>query len=170
MSRNIRILILLVTIGIVLFIFWEFVYPEWKWGGHLQTSLDAQYIPTAQALVQNVQPVPSFLTISPAPGSVIETGEQINIGVYSGRLSTSSSDVFEWTRLYINGVRIAPDNYNAAFGGPLEPPYQLIEPSFYLSPELQPGFHLIEIRVGTSIMALLNPAEARSYTWAYQVE
>jgi hypothetical protein len=170
MSRRTSIPILIVFITIVLFIIWAFVYPEWKWSGHLQSTLDALYVPTAQALVQNSEPIPSFLTISPSPASVIEAGEQINIGVYSGRLSASSFDVFEWTRLYINGVRIAPDDYNAAFGGPLEPPYQLIEPSFYLSPELQPGFHLIEVRVGTSIMVLLNPSEARSYAWAYQVE
>jgi len=47
---------------------------------------------------------------------------------------------------------------------------QNVEPVFLLRPELPSGFHLFEVRVGNSINALLNPAEAHNYTWVYQVK
>lgn len=164
--------LILFVLGVsILVIFVLFIYPEWKWGGHVQPSLDQQYVPTAQALMENTPSVPNFLSLYPSPGSVIQSGEEIFIDVYSERLSVSSHDVFEWTRIYINNVRIAPfKDVGATFGGALMLRGQNAEPVFSLRPKLSSGLHLFEIRVGTSINALLNPAEAHSYTWAYQVK
>jgi hypothetical protein len=145
------------------------LYAEWIWGGRIQTSLDAQYVPTAQALVQNPVPTPSLIHIEPAPGNVVESRQNICANVKAWELSVDSIDIGEWTRIYVNGSP-APDLI-IGYVGELSSSLGAREiVQFCTSPELEDGLHIIEIRVGTSISALLNTAEARSYMWAYRVE
>lgn len=162
--------IVLVVIGVpcsILFILLAFA--DWAWGGRVQTSLDAQYVPTAEALLQNPAGIPSFLRdIHPSPGSIIEAGQGICANVDVRRLSLSSRDIADWTRFYINGSR-APWS-GVSLLGELSSAGTMEIAQFCTVPKLERGLHLIEIRVGTSIAALFNPAEARSYTWAYRVE
>ena len=54
----------LIVIGLLLF-------AEWVWGGSIKPSLDPQYIPTAEYLIQHPQPTPSFLQIQHIPGTIL---------------------------------------------------------------------------------------------------
>jgi hypothetical protein len=170
MRRKIRNLVLAVLAVPVLIILVRVLYILWIWDGHLETSLNAQHIPTAQYLMQNPEPTPRFLYIDPPPASTIKTGEEIFVATNPFRLSTTIADIAEWTQFFINNSRIGRSNYSWGIAGPLMPPDETYDPEYTFSPPLQPGLHLIEIRVGTSITVLLNPAEARSYMWAYRVE
>jgi hypothetical protein len=167
-TRNILLIVLAVPILIVIVLL---LFAEWMWGGRVQTSLDPQYVPTAQYLVEHPEPMPGFINVYPRPGSTIQSGDMLQAATNAYRLAASEDDIADWTRIYVNNVRL--ENFRdvvRGMGGPLMPPDETYDPTFFFSPPLQPGFHLIEIRVGTSITALLNPSEARTYTWAYQVE
>lgn len=164
--------IVLVVLGVpcsILFILLAFA--DWAWGGRVQPSLDAQYVPTAEYLIQNTVAIPTFIDVRPPPGTTIESGETICVAVFVRRLSASEYDVAEWTHIYVNNQRISRSDYGVGTIGEVTPEGSVTNTvEFCFDPLLEKGLHVIEVQVASSVTALLNPAEARSYTWAYRVE
>jgi len=170
MSKKFRCSCLVLICLPILYSVFVLLYAEWAWGGRLQTTLEPRLIPTAQYLLQTVAPKPTWLSIYPAPSSIYsESAENITIAVKISPNFSTTTDVAEWTRIFINGERISRLMYAAYICGEITPDMKE-EQCFMLSPELEPGLHLFRIQVGTSIDAILNPDPSYSYEWAYKVE
>ncbi len=170
MSKKFRCSCLILICLPILCLVFLLLYAEWAWGGRLQTTLEPRLIPTAQHLMQTVAPKPAWLTIYPAPsGTYPESAENITLSVEILPRFRTATDIAEWTRIFINGERISSSMYAAYICGEITPEMKE-EQCFVLSPELEPGLHLLRIQVGTSIDALLNPDPSYSYEWAYKVE
>ncbi len=164
-TRNVLLLVLSAIVGMLLLS----AFAYWWYGGNIKPSLDAQLVPTAQALMQNPAPIPSYIWgILPEPGSVIESEERVCLTIDAPKLDISAYDFGDWTRFYINGER-APWS-GVSIVGPLLPEGAYEMPQTCIWPPLEKGLHLFEIKIGTSFIVALNPRQARSYTWAYLVE
>jgi hypothetical protein len=164
-TRNVLLFVLSAIVGMLLLS----AFAYWWYGGNIKPSLDAQFMPTAQALIENPAPIPSFIWgILPEPGSIIEREERICITIDAPRLDISAYDFGDWTRFYINNER-APWT-GVSMVGPLRPEGYYEMPQMCIWPPLEQGLHLFEIKIGTSVLVALNPRRARTYTWAYRVE
>jgi len=167
------LLLTIIPIGIIIL---YLLFSEWAWGGYVKPSLDPQYVPTAGYLQQNPVSTPAFLTVNPPPGSTINSQDRISVSIQTLPETPlgKSDEISQWTRMFINYQKIAYfKDFHVELIGGLDgsvPGYKRETAHFVLRPNLQPGLHILEIRVGKSVTALLNPAEAYSYKWAYRVE
>jgi hypothetical protein len=170
-----RIILFLLAVPIVILLC-LLLFADWAWGGgYIKSSLDSQYIPTAEHLIQNPISTPNSLRVNPPPGSVMRAEDIIIVGVPTlpNAPLGSRDEIANWTHLFINNQRISRRDFGVGFIGGLfsdVPGYVRETTEFGFSPDLNPGVHIFEIRVGKSLTALLNPAEAYTYTWAYRVE
>ena len=145
------------------------LFAEWAWGGSIKPSIDPQYVPTAEYLLQHPQSTPSFISVYPEPGSIVQRSQDISVVVV---LHANWSDIIQWTRLLLNGERIPGDYIRLTY------PYGLhVEKDFNAAtfvptvPEtLTSGLHIFRVQVGSSFNDFLNPDPKLSYEWVYRVE
>src|SRR5262245_59467470 len=79
---------------------------NWWISGDIKPSLDTQYVPTAQTLIQNPSRRASFIrSIQPVPGSVIASGESVCVTFNTRYFDISNGEFGDWTRFYINNER-----------------------------------------------------------------
>lgn len=160
----------LVLLGVpILILTCLLLFSEWAWGGQLQPSLKPHLIPTAEYLMQNLAPKPSWLSINPPPNHVYSSSQNITLAVQITPNMGSGDDVRMWTRIFINGQRISQSMYGIVKCG-LVTEAMREEWCFIFTPELERGLYLMRIQVGASVGALLNPDLAYNYEWAYRVE
>ena len=146
-------------------------YAQWAWGGSIQTTLASQYIPTAEYLIRNPIPTPSFIqNIVPVPASIISTGDQIYITIDPHMLNKAASDISEWTRIFVNHQRLSSSDYGVALTGQLGEQKDNGTITFSLHPKLDSGLHIVEIRIGASISDLITLTQSLSYNWVYKVD
>lgn len=148
------------------------LFGEWVWGGSVKTSLDAQYIPTAEYLLQHPQPTPSSMQIYPNPGAILDSSD---IVVMILAFELNKDGVEQWTQLFLNHQRIARSDIDTppGTGRYWSPGIMLMdyaELTFDPNNKLNSGLHLFRIQIGRSFNDFLNPDPKLSYEWAYRVE
>ncbi len=79
-------------------------FGEWAWGGSTKPSLDVQYIPTAEYLLQHPQPTPSSMLIKPDPSTILASSDTIAVIL---AFELNKEGVEQWTQLFLNHQRIA---------------------------------------------------------------
>jgi hypothetical protein len=170
-----RIVLFLLAVPIVILLA-LLLFAEWAWGGYIKPTLDPQYIPTAEYLLQNPIPTPDFISVNPPPGSVVSAADSIivHVPISPNAPLGSKDEIANWTFTYLNRQRIPRSNFGVTFSTVYSsdgPGVVYIEYADFIFPlSLSPGLHILEIRVGKSVTVLFNPAEAYTYTWAYKVE
>jgi|SRR5689334_12221015 len=148
------------------------LFGEWAWGGSTKPSLDAQYIPTAEYLLEHPQPTPSFLQINPVPGTKLASRlGDLRVEVNLGADKTGTT---QWTQIFLNGQRLSHLDITGSFPGGLPAPneknFNTVYFYFYKTTTVGSGLHLFRIQAGSSFYDLLNPDPKLSYEWAYRVE
>jgi hypothetical protein len=147
------------------------LFAEWAYGGRLKAQLDPQYLSIAQQFLNEPQELPTFIeSIEPLPGSTINRNCTVCITVNSNVIGLSSVDVSSWTRIFVNNQRLSVAEYGVLLGGLMTPEMPPSIPTFCLTPELDLGLQLFEIRIGQSVLDLITVNEDHNYTWSYRVE
>jgi hypothetical protein len=153
----------LILLGLLLF-------AEWAWGGNIKPSLDPQYVPTAQYLLQHPQPTPSFLQIKPIPGTIL--GSKLGSLRIEVNLKADKSDTSQWSQIFLNGQRLSHLDITGSFPGGLPAPneknFNTAYFLFYRTANLDSGPYLLRIQAGSSFNDFLNPDPKLSYEWAYR--
>lgn len=139
-------------------------------GGSIKPSLDAQYVPTAEYLLQHPQPIPSLIIVHPEPSTLLASSGTVSIGAF---LNDKIYSLSQWSQLFINNQKVSIDDIDVAFEYPdihskKEVYVQYFY--FYLYQRLDPGLHLFRIQIASSFGEFLNPDPNLSYEWAYRVE
>ncbi len=162
--------VLLITIPLLILVaLW--LFTERVWGGSVKPSLDAQYKPTAEYLLEHPQPIPSFMGVA-KPGSTIAASSHVQVFVYY----KEHRDIVMWTRLFLNNQSLSAGDADP-FSIPALP-LDMAKPErkltlfidFPLNNRLTPGLHLFRIQIGSSFNDFLNPDPKLSYEWACRVE
>jgi len=155
------------------------LFAEWAWGGSVKPSLDAQYVPTAEYLLQFPQPTPLFLSINPPPSIQIPHQMSFNFSLLLGdkrfgceqfcidEVSWSGGENYHrWSQIYLNNQRIARLDVFSSRAGNLGQ-HGLM---FNFNVNLLNGVHLFRIQIASSFNEFLHPDPNLSYEWAYRVE
>ncbi len=174
MSRKLKWAILIAGLPVLVGTLFS-VYAQWAWGGHFQPTLDPQYVPTAQSLVQNPLPTLEYLKIQPAPGSTIKQSDAIQFSIWflPDHITGTPKDVWTWSQVFVNNQRIDRLAWGSSLVGTLSSDTSGIMRNlagFSFVPQVEPGLHLFRIQIGTSIDVMFNPNPKSSYQWAYRVE
>jgi hypothetical protein len=177
---KILLILLLLCIGVfsLAFVYWHSLA-----GGKLQSQPTSATVPTITYLQKNKSPLPDFImNISPAPGSVIKSDERICAILWPGGLMPAGAQysadeinrtVTQTARYWINGYRVArteEDIYDVAILDQLPDGRVTGRVNACITPHLNVGLHLIEIRTSPSFWGAFEIGEMTSYRWYYEVQ
>lgn len=153
--------------------FIHFILPY----GGFQTSLDTEYLPTAEFLMQNPASTPQFINfINPLPGSTLGETTKFCAGVipYDIGIGTERSDISRedfpggnvWgARVIVNHMPLPRDSVEMFMHAmPIQFRGSLwAQVTICAAPPLENGLHLVEILIedGQPIF---------TYTWAYRID
>ena len=160
---------LIVIFCIALFIAFT-AYTLWLRQGR---SLSTELIPTAEALIQNSLPLPSFIVINPHPGGNLAPDQRMCLSILGRGLLKSGERFTEFrvsiafnTFLYINNRSVSPaetsyplGGFNSMYPGPENGTVYLC-----YNLDLEKGVHLGEVTTKNSSGTEL------SYKWAFYVQ
>jgi hypothetical protein len=181
-SRRLKIIIIvLIIIAIlpivgILTLHWMINMVQ---AGNFEPVLNARLLPTAEALLSNPLPQPSFITeIYPSPGIIHDrSGFCVEIAELLFRSEGETEDdnvrhLIPATRLLINGQRLAVSDAKAHFielsvrldNGDHSLVYVLCSPV-----SLPSGIHLFEVQIRNHLLGFIDIGPLSSYQWAYQI-
>jgi hypothetical protein len=148
------------------------LFAQWVWSGSIKPSLDPQFVPTAEYLLEHPQPTPSFLSVSPAPA--LRMDNQLSALRIEVNLEANKFDTSQWTQIFLNGQRLEHLDTTGSFPGGLPAPNEKNSNTAYFyiyhTATLHSGLYLLRIQAGSSFHDFLNPDPKLSYEWAYRVE
>jgi hypothetical protein len=172
--------VLLITLICIISCLACLLYPLWLGGGSLQPVLPASLVPTAVFLVENPLPTPIFVSyVYPPPGDTIQypVRTRICIGILTAGLSDSGDPGQKWAannaQVFVNDRRLAWDDVRVsllAIMARLDDGRTSARFDVCISPALERGLHIVEIRTSPEPLGILGIGEMYSYTWAYRVE
>ena len=156
------------------------IYPVWiDAGAFFKHQLDAEFVPTAEYVLQHPIPTPEFIEgISPPIGTTLEGTQQVCIGILPGALSDKGetleleTNVAGSLRIVINNQVIPRDAVRIGMARMIYPLggdrfSDLMSACF--TPELDTGIHLFRVEMHNSPSGIFGSGDYFSYSWVYQV-
>lgn len=166
-KRTKRLLIASVIIVIIILLIAS-AFGEFMLGGYFKKDPDIEYVPVAESLIQNPQPLLNFITnVNPPPGSTITGNELICVAI---RVPSSDTTSFvSWSSILLNGQKISRRDMGvAAYGDLADTSHTTLR--FCFMPMLHSGYHVFELYLSSTIGEFFNPDVDNIYSWAYLVE
>jgi hypothetical protein len=147
-------------------------YPLWLNVGSFQRTLDTQYVPTAEYLMQNPLPTPWFIGfIDPPIGSTITANQEVYLAMFPHDYNTSG-DEGEEILLNTSNIRIAINMqvipWNATRVEFIDTMPGVVRICF--NADVNRGLHIFQLEIRNSRFGAFGIGELITYRWAYRVE
>jgi hypothetical protein len=147
-------------------------YLLWLNVGSFQCTLDAQYVPTAEYLMQNPLPTPQFIGfINPPIGSTITANQEVCLTLYP-RAYSASSDEGEENFVYAGNIRIAINMQVIPRDATREEWITTMPGMVHVcfNADVNSGLHIFQVEIRNSRFGAFGIGELITYQWAYRVE
>ncbi|MBL8156234.1 MAG: hypothetical protein JNM70_18790 [Anaerolineae bacterium] len=145
------------------------LHPLWLNVGYFRRTLDPQLVPTAEYLLSNPLPTPSFvLAVQPPTGASIDRTQEICVSLLPGGSNGNADELRNaalGTRIAINEQIIPVEAVR------MRMIYTM--PGFLIAcfhADVEPGIHLFAVEMRTSPVGMLGFGEVFSYAWSYRVK
>ncbi len=154
------------SLGVVIF--------NWTlYGGYIRDTLPAEYVSTAEYLVQNPQTMPSVIrTITPRRGSSLKQLNEICI-TFNSQIAAARSLALPLTRIFLNNQPVSmAESDDLEITTSYEPvaKYEMVDLVYCLSVDLKQGYHLVKVQLANSLFDVFFSKSTESYEWAYRVD